>query len=203
MTVIGLALGLILVGSMWVFYTRSRYTFFSINVLEHLKHMVDNHDHKQVGILYFLCGFFASAMVGGLRCIRNTTSTAGKYDFLTYDEYNSFFTGTTAAGALLLCQSIAGFMNYILPLQIGAKMPAFPRINALGLNLIVAAAPLMGIWSGEAADITWVMYPPYSSLAGLGTDHDCEFRNDCIYHKNCITRCLFNSIVITSLRLNI
>ena len=63
---------------------------------------------------------------------------------------------------------IAGFMNYILPLQIGAKDLAFPRINALGFWIIVAAAPLIftGIWSGEAADITWVMYPPYSSLSG-------------------------------------
>ena len=38
---------------------------------------------------------------------------------------------------------IAGFMNYILPLQIGAKDLAFPRINALGFWLIVAAAPLI------------------------------------------------------------
>ncbi|MGB2081295.1 MAG: cbb3-type cytochrome c oxidase subunit I, partial [Poseidonia sp.] len=68
---------------------------------------------------------------------------------------------------------IAGFMNYVLPLQIGAKDLAFPRINAMGLWLLVFSAPLIftGIWSGEGADITWVMYPPYSSLteANLGS----------------------------------
>jgi cytochrome c oxidase subunit 1 len=68
---------------------------------------------------------------------------------------------------------IAGFMNYVLPLQIGAKDLAFPRINAMGLWLLVFSAPLIftGIWSGQGADITWVMYPPYSSLteANLGS----------------------------------
>jgi heme/copper-type cytochrome/quinol oxidase subunit 1 len=65
---------------------------------------------------------------------------------------------------------IAGFLNYVLPLQIGAKDLAFPRINAMGLWLLVFSAPLIfaGIWSGEGADITWVMYPPYSSLNNAG-----------------------------------
>ena len=49
---------------------------------------------------------------------------------------------------------IAGFMNYVLPLQIGAKDPSFPRINAMGLWLLVFSSPLIytGIWTGEAAD---------------------------------------------------
>jgi cytochrome c oxidase subunit 1 len=65
---------------------------------------------------------------------------------------------------------IAGFLNYILPLQIGAKDLAFPRINAMGLWLLVFSTPLIfsGISSGEGADITWVMYPPYSSLSDAG-----------------------------------
>ena len=38
---------------------------------------------------------------------------------------------------------IAGFMNYVLPLQIGAKDLAFPRINAMGLWLLVFSSPLI------------------------------------------------------------
>ncbi len=173
MTVIGLALGLILIGSMWVFYTRNPDTFSIGAFWSYLKPWLTTTDHKQVGILYFLYGFFFFLVGGLLALLFRIQLALPENDFLTYDEYNSFFTlhGTTMI-FLAAMPMIAGFMNYILPLQIGAKDLAFPRINALGFWIIVAAAPLIfsGIWSGEAADITWVMYPPYSSLAGLGTD---------------------------------
>ena len=169
MTVIGLAVGLILLGSMWVFYTRNPENFSIGNFWAYLKPWLTTTDHKQVGILYFLYGFFFF-LVGGLLALLFRIQLAfPENDFLTQAEYNSFFTlhGTTMI-FLAAMPMIAGFMNYILPLQIGAKDLAFPRINALGFWIIVAAAPLIftGVWSGEAADITWVMYPPYSSLSG-------------------------------------
>ncbi len=173
MTVIGLALGLILIGSMWVFYTRNPDSFSIGNFWSYLKPWLTTTDHKMVGILYFLYGFFFFLVGGLLALLFRIQLALPENDFLTYDEYNSFFTlhGTTMI-FLAAMPMIAGFMNYILPLQIGAKDLAFPRINALGFWIIVAAAPLIftGVWSGEAADITWVMYPPYSSLAGLGTE---------------------------------
>tara|TARA_B110001452_G_scaffold264220_1_gene266882 strand:+ start:3822 stop:6131 length:2310 start_codon:yes stop_codon:yes gene_type:complete len=173
MTVIGLALGLILIGSMWVFYTRNPESFSIGNFWSYLKPWLTTTDHKMVGILYFLYGFFFFLVGGLLALLFRIQLALPENDFLTYDEYNSFFTlhGTTMI-FLAAMPMIAGFMNYILPLQIGAKDLAFPRINALGFWIIVAAAPLIftGVWSGEAADITWVMYPPYSSLAGLGTE---------------------------------
>jgi cytochrome c oxidase subunit 1 len=173
MTVIGLALGLILVGSMWVFYTRNPENFSIGNFWSYLKPWLTTTDHKMVGMLYFLYGFFFFLVGGLLALLFRIQLALPENDFLTYDEYNSFFTlhGTTMI-FLAAMPMIAGFMNYILPLQIGAKDLAFPRINALGFWLIVAAAPLIfsGIWRGEGADITWVMYPPYSSLAGLGTE---------------------------------
>jgi cytochrome c oxidase subunit 1 len=172
MTAIGLALALILVGSMWVFYKRDPQSFSFSSFWSFLKPWLTTTDHKYVGILYFLFGFFFFLVGGLLALIFRIQLALPENDFLTFDEYNSFFSlhGTTMI-FLAAMPMIAGFMNYILPLQIGAKDLAFPRINAFGFWILVAAAPLIftGIWSGESADITWVMYPPYSSLAGLGT----------------------------------
>ncbi len=170
-TIIGLAIGLILLGTLWVFYTNNPNSFSIGNFWYYLKPWLTTNDHKEIGILYFLFGFFFFLVGGLLALLFRIQLALPENDFLTYDEYNSFFTlhGTTMIflGAMPM---IAGFMNYVLPLQIGARDLAFPRINALGFWLLVAAAPLLfsGIWSGQAADITWVMYPPYSSLSGIG-----------------------------------
>ncbi len=171
LTIIGLAISLILLGTMWVFYTNNPERFSIANFWYYLKPWLTTNDHKEIGILYFLFGFFFFLVGGLLALLFRIQLSLPENDFLSYDEYNSFFTlhGTTMIflGAMPM---IAGFMNYVLPLQIGARDLAFPRINALGFWLLVAAAPLLfaGIWSGEAADITWVMYPPYSSLSGIG-----------------------------------
>ena len=172
-TAIALALGLILLGVMWVYYSRSPETFSIYNFWSYLKPWLTTTDHKEVGIMYFLYGFFFFLVGGFLALLFRIQLAVPENTFLTETEYNSFFTlhGTTMI-FLAAMPMIAGFMNYVLPLQIGAKDLAFPRINAMGLWLLVFSSPLIytGIFSGEAADITWVMYPPYSSLteANLG-----------------------------------
>ena len=171
LTAIGLAISIILLGTMWVFYRRNPQTFTIGNFWSYLKPWLTTTDHKQVGILYFLFGFFFFLVGGVLALLFRIQLALPENDFLTQREYNSFFTlhGTTMIflGAMPM---IAGFLNYVLPLQIGAKDLAFPRINAMGLWLLVFSTPLIfsGIWSGEGADITWVMYPPYSSLNNAG-----------------------------------
>ncbi|MGB0780539.1 MAG: cytochrome c oxidase subunit I, partial [Candidatus Poseidoniaceae archaeon] len=171
LTAIGLSLSIILIGTMWVFYRRSPDTFTIGSFWSYLKPWLTTTDHKEVGIMYFLFGFFFFLVGGVLALLFRIQLALPENDFLTQQEYNSFFTlhGTTMIflGAMPM---IAGFLNYVLPLQIGAKDLAFPRINAMGLWLLVFSAPLIfaGIWSGEGADITWVMYPPYSSLNNAG-----------------------------------
>ena len=171
LTAVGLSLSIILMGTMWVFYRRNPETFTVKRFWGYLKPWLTTTDHKEVGILYFLFGFFFFLVGGVLALLFRIQLALPENDFLTQQEYNSFFTlhGTTMIflGAMPM---IAGFLNYVLPLQIGAKDLAFPRINAMGLWLLVFSAPLIfgGIWSGEGADITWVMYPPYSSLNEAG-----------------------------------
>ena len=167
LTAIGLSLGMVLLGVLWVFYTRSPQTFTISKFWSYLKPWLTTTDHKEVGILYFLFGFTFFLVGGVLALLFRIQLALPENTFLTETEYNSFFTlhGTTMI-FLAAMPMIAGFMNYVLPLQIGAKDLAFPRINAMGLWLLVFSSPLIytGIWSGEGADITWVMYPPYSSL---------------------------------------
>jgi len=167
LTVMGLAIALIVLAAMWVFYRRSPDTFTMSNFWSYIKPWLTTTDHKGIGVLYFLYGLFFFLVGGLLALLFRIQLALPENDFLTYDEYNSFFTlhGTTMI-FLAAMPMIAGFANYVLPLQIGAQDLAFPRINALGFWLLVAAAPLIytGIWTGDSADITWVMYPPYSSL---------------------------------------
>ncbi|MBT60630.1 MAG: hypothetical protein CMA63_03640 [Euryarchaeota archaeon] len=174
-TAIGLSLGMVLLSVLWVFYSRSPDTFTISNFWGYLKPWLTTTDHKEVGILYFLFGFTFFLVGGVLALLFRIQLALPENSFLTESEYNSFFTlhGTTMI-FLAAMPMIAGFMNYVLPLQIGAKDLAFPRINALGLWVLVFSSPLLytGIWSGEGADISWVMYPPYSSLseASLGAE---------------------------------
>ena len=85
-------------------------------------------------------------------------------DFLTQDQYNSFFTmhGTTMI-FLAAMPLINGFANWLIPLQIGAHDLALPRINAMSFWLQPFAAILIftGVFSGQAADVGWTGYAPY------------------------------------------
>ena len=134
LTAVGLALGLILLAVMWVYYSRSPETFSIYNFWSYLKPWLTTTDHKEVGIMYFLYGFFFFLVGGFLALLFRIQLAVPENTFLTETEYNSFFTlhGTTMI-FLAAMPMIAGFMNYVLPLQIGAKDLAFPRINAMGL----------------------------------------------------------------------
>ena len=139
-----------------------------------LKPWLTTTDHKEVGIMYFLFGFFFFLVGGLLALLFRVQLALPENDFMTYDEYNSFFTlhGTTMI-FLAAMPMIAGFMNYVLPLQIGAKdlgVPSHQRHGPVAARLL-GTAHLHRYLFRQGADITWVMYPPYSSLneANLGS----------------------------------
>ena len=121
-------------------------------------------DHKKIGTLYFVQGLFFLG-VGGIMAmmIRVQLSSPGN-DFISQDYYNQFFTlhGTTMI-FLAAMPLIAGFANWIVPLQIGAPDLAFPRLNALSFWLQPVSALLIftGVFSGAGADTGWTGYAPY------------------------------------------
>ncbi|HLB78092.1 MAG TPA: cbb3-type cytochrome c oxidase subunit I, partial [Candidatus Dormibacteraeota bacterium] len=134
-------------------------------------------DHKKIGILY-LYTTFAFFLVGGLFALLMRTQLAvGNNHFLAPQTYNEIMTlhGTTMI-FLWIIPVFSGFGNYFVPLMIGARDMAFPRINALSFWLI----PLGGLtmYSGlltktGAAAAGWTGYVPLTEKAyavGIGQD---------------------------------
>ncbi len=89
-------------------------------------------DHKKIGIMYGYAAFFFF-IVGGLEALmlRIQLSQANA-EFLTAGAYNAMFTmHATTMIFLFIMPTSAAFMNYLIPLMIGARDVAFPRLNAL------------------------------------------------------------------------
>ncbi len=98
-------------------------------------------DHKKIGIMYIVTGFF-SFLVGGMEALLIRTQLAIPNGHVLGPEvYNEVFTmhGTTMI-FLFVMPTLAGFGNYIVPLMIGARDMAFPRINAFGFWLVLFGA---------------------------------------------------------------
>ena len=148
----------------WVFYRQNPDAFAWENFWPWFSDFITSTDHKKVGSLYMINGLFFLGVGGLFAMIFRIHLASPGNDFLTQDEYNQFFTmhGTTMI-FLAAMPMIAGFANWIVPLQIGAQDLALPRLNALAFWLNPAAALLIfsGIFSGQGADTGWTGYAPY------------------------------------------
>jgi cytochrome c oxidase subunit 1 len=134
-------------------------------------------DHKKIGILYLYTTFFFFLVGGVLALLMRTQLAVGSNTFLKPQTYNEIMTlhGTTMI-FLWIIPVFSGFGNYFVPLMIGARDMAFPRINAFSFWLI----PLGGLtmYSGlftkyGAAAAGWTGYVPLTEkayAAGLGQD---------------------------------
>ena len=139
-------------------------------------------DHKRIGVMYGLTAF-AFFLMGGVEALllRMQLSSANS-TVLDPDQYNRIFTmhGTTMIFLVVMPLS-AAFFNLLIPLMIGARDVAFPRLNAfsfwvfLGGGLFMNASFFTGgnILQGElgAPDAGWFGYAPLSlQSAGTGMD---------------------------------
>lgn len=127
-------------------------------------------DHKRIAILYFVT-VMASLCVGGIFAllVRLELMFPGQ-QFFDPNTYNRLF---TLHGAVMvfwfIIPAIPGFLgNFLLPIMIGAKDVAFPRLNLLSYYLLVLgmAINLYGILHGPGADTGWTFYTPYSIRTG-------------------------------------
>jgi cytochrome c oxidase subunit I len=131
-------------------------------------------DHKRIGIMYLITTFFFF-LVGGVFALVLRLQLSGPSKTLvspeTYDQIMTMH-GTTMI-FLFVVPVMAGFGNYLVPLQIGARDMAFPRLNALSFWLLLFGGMVMYssfLWTG-AADAGWTSYPPLSVQApGHGQD---------------------------------
>lgn len=134
-------------------------------------------DHKKIGMMYLMFTI-AFMVVGGILALIVRSQLAwSNNDLVSQEKYNQFFTMHASTMLFLFIIPVgAGFGNYVLPLMIGAKDMAYPRINALSLWLIPLAALIMFssfFVEGGSAQAGWTSYPPLTSktfLPGHGTD---------------------------------
>ncbi len=123
-------------------------------------------DHKKIGILYLGTTFFFF-LAGGLIALGMRTQLATPDgQLLTAQQYNEAFTmhGTTMV-FLFVVPVWTGFANYVIPLMIGARDMAFPRLNALSYWLLVAGAIVLysSFAFGELPSAGWTSYVPLST----------------------------------------
>ena len=136
-------------------------------------------DHKKIGIMYGAASlvFFA---IGGLEALLIRAQLwAPRQHLLSAEMYNQVFTmhGTTMI-FLVVMPIGAAFANYLMPLQIGARDVAFPRINAFSFWCFLAGGVFLNSsWLlGGGADGGWFNYAPNSGLLYSPT-HGIDFWN--------------------------
>jgi cytochrome c oxidase subunit 1 len=135
-------------------------------------------DHKRIGILYIATSlvFFAGGGIAAL-LMRAQLATPNEH-VLTKNSYNEVLTfhGTSMI-FLVVVPILAGFGNYLVPLMIGARDMAFPRLNALSYWLFLLGGIVLYLsWfaSGGAAKAGWWSYPTLSEQffsPGNGQDY--------------------------------
>ena len=126
-------------------------------------------DHKRVGLLYgfsalffFLVGGFEALLIRVQLAVPNNT-------FLQHQTYNELFTMHATTMIFLAVMPLsAAFFNYIMPLQIGARDVAFPRLNGFAFWVFLAGAVILNVgWfiKSGSPDAGWFGYAPLTSNA--------------------------------------
>jgi cytochrome c oxidase subunit 1 len=133
-------------------------------------------DHKRIGILY-IGSTLAFFVAGGIMALLMRAQLATPNEsIVTRNSYNQLFTmhGTIMI-FLVVVPLMAGFGNFLVPLMIGARDMAFPRLNALSYWLFLLGGGVLMLSflaKGGAAQAGWTAYPPLSDSHVLGHGQD-------------------------------
>ncbi|MEP9359680.1 cytochrome o ubiquinol oxidase subunit I [Sphingomonas sp. KR3-1] len=137
-------------------------------------------DHKKIGIMYMILGLvmflrgFADALMMRLQ---QALAFGGSEGYLNAHHFDQVF---TAHGVIMIffvaMPFVTGLMNYVVPLQIGARDVSFPFLNNFSFWMTTGGAVLVmaSLFVGEFAQTGWLAYPPLSELAyspGVGVDY--------------------------------
>ncbi len=133
-------------------------------------------DHKKIGIMYGAVAMFWFFWAGIEALLIRLQLFTPDGTVLTAEQYNQLFTmhGTTMV-FLVIMPLAAAFANYMVPLQIGARDVAFPRLNALGLWLFIFGGIFLNLswFLGGGPDGGWFAYAPNTGVTyspGNGMD---------------------------------
>ena len=126
-------------------------------------------DHKVIGIQYLALALVLMSVGGSFALIFRSELANTGMQFLTLMEYNTLMSlhGMVMIVGILI--GIAAFMNYLVPLLIGTRDMAFPRLNAFAFWLAVPAGLiLLSSLVLGGFDTGWTGYPPLSARAPIG-----------------------------------
>ena len=131
-------------------------------------------DHKRIGTLYGITSFLWFLVAGVEALLIRVQLASAESTFIGPEFYNQLFTmhGTTMVFLVIMPLS-AAFFNWLIPLQIGARDVAFPRLNALSYWVFLFGSLIMnaGWITGDAPNGGWFGYAPNSGVTfnpGLG-----------------------------------
>src|SRR5258706_13599097 len=144
-------------------------------VFDHIHSWLVTVDHKRLGLMYIIYALVFFVVAGIEASLIRIQLAAPNNHFLSPQVFNQLFTmhGTTMV-FLVGMPMIFGFANYLVPLMIGARDLAFPRLNAFGFWLSVFGGLLLyfSFIGGEgmtcarsAPDVGWVAYAPLTRKA--------------------------------------
>ncbi|SOC46230.1 cytochrome bo3 quinol oxidase subunit 1 apoprotein [Rhizobium subbaraonis] len=137
-------------------------------------------DHKKIGIMYVILALimlmrgFADAIMMRLQ---QAIAFGGNEGYLNPHHYDQIF---TAHGVIMIffmaMPFVTGLMNYVVPLQIGARDVSFPFLNNFSFWMTTAGAVIImiSLFVGEFARTGWLAYPPLSGAdysPGVGVDY--------------------------------
>jgi cytochrome c oxidase subunit 1 len=142
-----------------------------LNQKEGLKSWLLTHDHKRIGILYLLAVTFFFALGGMFAVMIRLELATPAGDLVESNTYNKLFTmhGIIMVFLFLIPSIPAVLGNFVIPLMIGAKDVAFPRLNLLSwyLYMIGGMFVLTVLFLG-GVDTGWTFYTPFSSSYSNG-----------------------------------
>ena len=155
-----------------------------LSVMEHLHEWVITVDHKRLGVMYIVSGLVFFVVAGLEASMMRLQLAVPNNTVLSPQVFNRLFTmhGTTMV-FLVGMPIIIGMANYLIPLMIGARDLAFPRLNAFGFWMFFFGALLLyfsvlggdGLYgTGSMPDVGWFAYAPLTQRAfspGNSTDY--------------------------------
>ena len=138
------------------------------NYLNHettIRSWLFTHDHKRIGLMFLVATSLALALGGVFALLLRLELLTPQTDMFTELGYNRLFTmhGVIMVWLFLIPSIPSGFGNFIVPIMIGAKDVAFPRLNLASLWIyVIGFLALMTALFIGAPDTGWTFYPPYS-----------------------------------------
>lgn len=123
-------------------------------------------DHKRIGLMFLFATVLFLVVGGAIAMLMRAELLRPERDFFDASTYNRFFTlhGVVMVWLFLIPSIPSGFGNFMLPIMIGAKDVAFPRLNLASFYIYFAGAlVILGSLIGGGVDTGWTFYTPYSA----------------------------------------